>query len=74
MILKQDGLEWKEDMPLDVKVTVTVGEKRGKFGGLKKFTVCFSAFTMSSNSSCLSLLFLMVMIVLHNYYNTSFNL
>ena len=38
--MKQDGLEWMEDMPLDVQVTVTVGEKRGKFGGLKKFTVC----------------------------------
>lgn len=33
-------MEWMEDMPLDVQVTVTVGEKRGKFGGLKKFTVC----------------------------------
>lgn len=39
-VMKQDGLEWMEDMPLDVQVTVTVGEKRGKFGGLKKFTVC----------------------------------
>jgi len=37
-------------MPLDVQVTVALGEKRGKFGGLKKFT-CYTI-TTTKPSMC----------------------